>query len=281
MELGATSFGLEGGEPFVRKDWDKIIEVCRPDYNHIIISSNGFLFDEEKASRCAELGVDTINFSLDNGIPELHDLFRRKKGSYARIMKAIDLCQEYGIKPIINTVVHKNNLYTKGFRNILDFAERRRILVCVLFAKPLGSFKDDDSILDEDDFKAYEKIVRPYACAFVHHDTEAAYGSKGCNGTKEMLQFTPYGDVMHCAHMHVYFGNVMEEPLVEIRKRALKETPFGRYRPCFLAVDRDFMNFYYPLLEKKAHVTIDEFRQALAEYERKHNKIVYPELSGD
>jgi len=71
----------------------------------------------------------------------------------------------------------------------------------------------------------------------------------------------------------------MEESLVEIRKRALKKTPFGRYRPCFLTLDKDFMNIYYPLLEKKAHITIGEFRQALDEYERKYNKIVYPELS--
>jgi len=208
MKLGATSFGLEGGEPFVKKDWDKIIEICRPKHNHIIISTNGFLFDEEKAERCAELGVDTINFSLDNGIPDLHDLFRRKKGSYERFMKAIDLCKRYKIKPIINTVVHKNNLYTEGFRKILDFAEENKILVCVLFAKPLGSFKDDDSMLDDDDFEAYEKIAQPYACAFVHHDTQAAYCSKGCNGTKEMLQFTPYGDVMNCAHMHQCNGRI-------------------------------------------------------------------------
>ncbi len=72
MELGATTFGLEDGEPFVTKDWDKIIEACRPKYNHVIISTNGYLFDEKKAKRCTELGVDTINLSLDSGIPELH-----------------------------------------------------------------------------------------------------------------------------------------------------------------------------------------------------------------
>src|SRR3989304_4130130 len=52
MELGATTFGLEGGEPFVTKDWDKIIVACQPKYNHIIISTNGYLFDEKKAKRC-------------------------------------------------------------------------------------------------------------------------------------------------------------------------------------------------------------------------------------
>ena len=91
MKLGAISFGVEGGELFVRKDWDEIIEACRPKYNHIIVTTNGYLFNNQIAERCAKLGVDTINISIDSGIPELHDLFRRKKGSYERTMRAIDL----------------------------------------------------------------------------------------------------------------------------------------------------------------------------------------------
>lgn len=278
MKLGATSFGIEGGEPFVKKDWDKIVEACRPKYNHIIISTNGFLFDEEKAKKCAELGISTVNLSLDNGIPELHDLFRRKKGSFARVMDAIELCKKYKIKVVLNTVVHKKNLYTEGLRKILELGEKEKILVNILFVKAVGSFQGDDSMLDDDDFKAYDEITKPYSCAFVHHDTQVAYGSCGCNGTKEMMQFTPYGDGMNCAHMHIYFGNVKEEPLAEIRKRALRKTPFGRYRPCFLTQDEDFMNIYYSLLEQKTHVSIEEFRKALKDYEKKHNKVVYPEL---
>ena len=280
MKIGATTFGMEGGEPFVKKNWDKIIEVCRPKYNHIIISTNGSLFDEEKAKKCAELGVDTINFSLDSGIPELHDVFRRRKGSFESVVNGIRLCKKYKIKVVLNSVVSKYNLYTEGFRRLLEFGEKEKVMVNILFAKSIGSFKDDRAMLDEDDFRAYEKIVEPYAYACIHHDTQVKYnyGNSGCHGTKEMTNFTPYGDVMNCANMHIYFGNVREEPLAEIRKRALAKTPFGRYRPCFLAMDKDFMNIYYPLLERKTHVSLEEFTHALKEYEVKHNRLVYPEL---
>lgn len=280
MKLGATTFGLEGGEPFVKKDWEKIIEACQPKYNHIIISTNGFLFDEEKAKKCAKLGVDTINFSLDNGIPELHDVFRRRKGSFERVMNGIKLCKKYNIKVVLNTVVSKYNLYTEGFRNLLELGEKEKVMVNILFAKAIGSFKDDNAMLDEDDFRAYEKLVEPYAYACIHHDTQVKYnyGNSGCHGTKEMTNFTPYGDVMNCANMHIYFGNVREESLADIRERAIKKTPFGKYRPCYLAMDDDFMNIYYPLLEKKTHITLDEFNCALNEYEKKHDKVIYPEL---
>ena len=277
MDLGATTFGMEGGEPFVVKDWDKFIEAWQPHKNHIIITTNGYLFDEQKAKRAAELGVDTINFSLDSGIPELHDLFRCKRGAYDRVMEGIKLCRKHGIKVIINTCVHKGNLYTDGFRDLLEFCEREELLVNTLFAKGVGNFHNKEVMLDEEDLKAYQRIVEPYTWVTRHLNFN--YGKQwGCPGTKEMINMTPYGDVMNCANMHIYMGNVMEEPLAVARERALRETPFGRYHACFLADDPDFMKIYYTRLQKHGSMTIPEFRASLAEYEKEHGKVLYPEL---
>jgi len=277
MELGALAFGLEGGEPFVSPVWQEIIEACQPHYNHIIISSNGFLFNEEKARRCAELGVDTINFSMDSGIPELHDAFRKQRGSWDKVVEGVRLCKKYGIKVILNTVVHKGNLYTDGFIKVMEFAEREKILVNTLLAKGVGNFKDKDVVLDSDDIDALRDISNRYCYASRH--LAYNYGKQfGCPGTKEMINMTPYGDVMNCANMHVYQGNVMEEPLKDIRERGLN-SPFGLYNPCFLADDPDFMAVYYPLLEEHGHVSLEQFSEALCKYELENNKVVYPELA--
>ena len=256
---------------------EEIIKACRPKYNHIIISTNGFLFNEEKAKECSDLGVDTINFSLDSGYEEIHDLFRKKPGSYRKVMQGIQYCRKYGIKPIINTVIHKENLYSKHFIALLEFCENEKILLNTMFAKGVGNFKDMNVMLDSEDIKAYEKIIEPYNYAQRHLGYN--YGKQfGCPGTKEMINMTPYGDVMNCANMHIYFGNVLDEPLKDIRERAIKKTPFGRYHSCFLADDKDFMNVYYGALEKEKNLTIDEFRSALFEYENENNKSVFPEL---
>ncbi|MEO5370886.1 MAG: radical SAM protein [Magnetococcus sp. DMHC-1] len=277
MDLGATTFGLEGGEPFVSQYWAEILEACQSRYNHIVISTNGFLFDEEKAKKCAELGVDTINFSLDSGVAEMHDLFRIRYGSFNKVMEGIALCRKYGIKVIINSVVHKENIYTEHYRDLLDFCEREKLLINTLFAKGVGNFKDKDVMMNEDDIKAYHELIRPYN--WVQRHLNYNYGKQfGCPGTKEMINMTPYGDVLNCANMHIYMGSVMEEPLKVIRERALKNTPFGAYHSCFLADDRDFMNVYYPLLKRQPHFTIEEFRADLKKYEAENNKVVYPEL---
>lgn len=280
MKLGATTFGMEGGEPFVKKNWEEIVEAWRPKYNHIVVSSNGYLFDEKIAKRCAEIGIDTINFSLDSGIPELHDVFRRKKGSFDRVMRAISLCKKHGIKVILNTVVHTGNLYTDGLIKILELGEREKIMINILFGKAVGEFKDKDAMLSDEDFIAFYRLAEPYNYCSVHHSGPLGsnHGKVGCPGVKEMFNLTPYGDVMNCANNHIYLGNVREESLNSIRERALKESPFGRYRPCFLTMDKDFMNVYYPILEEKGHINLDEFKQALRKYEKTNNKHVYSEL---
>lgn len=282
MKLGATTFGMEGGEPFMKKNWVEIVESWQPHYNHIQASSNGYLFDEKVAKKCAELGVDTINFSLDSGIPELHDIFRQKRGSYDRVMRAIDLCDKYKIKVILNTVVSKANLYTDGLIKLFEFAEKKKLFVNILFAKDVGEFKDKDGTLTKEDFEAFYELAEPYNYWHVHHEgkLKSNNGGTGCPGVKEMVNMTPYGDVINCANNHVYLGNVREESLKSIRERSLTESPFGKYRPCFLTKDEDFMNIYYPLLKERGNMTLDEFRTALREYEKTNDKEVYQELCG-
>jgi len=231
--------------------------------------------------KCAESGVDTINLSLDSGIPELHDVFRRRKGSFEKVIKAIELCKKYKIKVMLNTVLHKGNLYTEGLLKLLEMAEKEKVLVNILFAKGVGAFREKDSMLSEEDIHAFLKIAEPYNYWHIHHmgKLKSNHGGEGCSGSKEFVNITPYGDVINCANNHIYIGNVRKEPFAAIRERALKKLPFGKYRPCFLTMDKDFMNIYYPLLEKKNWISCEEFRAALKDYEKKHNRKIYPEIN--
>ncbi len=298
MAMGATTFGLEGGEPLFKPDWREYIKAFKPLYNHVIISTNGFMFNEKIIKECYDLGVDTINVSLDSGIPELHDLFRRKRGSFQKVMNMIGWAEKYGIKIVVNTTLHKGNLYTTGFRELLELCERRKIMINILFAKGVGEFKDKNCMLDHHDIAAYRQIIKPYAYAHIHHtagkeghddSVSYNYGAGGCPGTSEMFNMTPYGDVIQCANMHIYFGNVRDMSLREIRDKVIHESPFGKPANCFLTLDPDFMNVYYPLLDSKGemkyagdtHVSLEEFNSALMKYEEKNQKIVYADSYDD
>ena len=114
---------------------------------------------------------------------------------------------------------------------------------------------------------------------FIHWLTLVnTFGDDGKRYFMEFVNMTPYGDVINCANNHIYLGNVRQESFALIRERAMKESPFGRYRPCFLTMDQDFMDIYYPLIENKGWVSLDEFRIALKKHEKENKKKVYPEL---
>jgi len=138
-------------------------------------------------------------------------------------------------------------------------------------------------MLEEKDFKAWAEIVEPYTSVYVHHETERKmnwgnFGRSGCRGTKEVVNVSPYGEVMNCANMHIYFGDLKSESLGDIRARAIRQMPTGKYGECFVTRDDDFMNIYYPLLEDKVHATIAEFHEALSSYEKETQRSVYPGL---
>ena len=255
-----------------------------PKYNHIIVSTNGWYCDETRVKELAEIGVDTINVSLDSGTPELHDLFRRQTDSYEKVMDTIKWARKYGIGIVLNTTVSRFNLYTKGLIEILEFGQRERLLVNILFGKGVGGFREKDAMLKPEDFVAFEKIAAPFDYWHIHHSgrLKANQSRVGCPGMNEMLNFTPYGDAIICANNHVYLGNVVDEPLKKVRDRGLYESPFGRYQQCFLTQDEDFMEIYYPMLEKKqkaeSYISLKDFRDELENYEKKHNKVVYPHM---
>ena len=135
-------------------------------------------------------------------------------------------------------------------------------------------------MLSDEDFDAFFKIAEPYNYWHIHHmgRLKSSHGGEGCPGLKEFVNITPYGDVITCANNHVYLGNVRTESFKAIRERALKESPFSRYHRCFLTMDKDFMNIYYPLLEKKNWVSLEELREGLKNCESCHDTKIYQDF---
>jgi MoaA/NifB/PqqE/SkfB family radical SAM enzyme len=78
-EAGIFRFVLTGGEALLDKSLDQLIEALDPKKHLIILDTNGWTFDEEKAKWFAGLGGYKVQISLDSMIEEEHDEFRGKK----------------------------------------------------------------------------------------------------------------------------------------------------------------------------------------------------------
>ncbi len=108
-----------GGEPFLRQDILEIASFSKGKGFKTNIASNGYLIDAALAKEIGRSGLDSIILSLDSLNPAAHDHLRGTEGAFDRVMRAIDLLEQFGrgIYKGICCVIYEKNL-----EEILDLA---------------------------------------------------------------------------------------------------------------------------------------------------------------
>lgn len=123
-EFGVPVLLFSGGEPTVHP---RLVEYAKHAVSkgmRAVISTNGTLITKEKARVLKEIGLSYVGISLD-GLEETHDKFRGVKGSYKKVMAAIENCQEAGIKVGLRFTINKRNV--KDIPGIFDLLEEKNI----------------------------------------------------------------------------------------------------------------------------------------------------------
>jgi len=242
-EMGLANFVITGGEPLMFRDFDQLVEAIDPQKFYLVSDTNGWLLDYEKAKHLKEIGVDKLQLSLDGLDAKQHDEFRRKKGSYDKVVKGIEACKEAGLHVILSTVVWKERVKSQEFIDFLEFAKKKEVGTYVTYAKPVGAYEGRfDVLVNEDDCDYVKELEKKYD-VFTH--LTPSYGlDLGCIAVKRMVPITKYGDVMPCPYTHVSLGNFFEEPLEDIIKRGLNIKWFDpkEKKTCLCGVDRNFID---------------------------------------
>ena len=89
-DIGTAGIGFTGGEPMLRSDMIELVQYTNKKGMVTHMSSNGWLVATESIARkIVESGLDGIGFSVDGAFASTHDEIRGK-GSYERVLKAID-----------------------------------------------------------------------------------------------------------------------------------------------------------------------------------------------
>ena len=101
-----------GGEPFLKEGLTDLIRFANDQGFMTAVCTNAYLIDEELAKKIGDSGLRTIALSLDSLNPEKHDFIRGIKGSYGKVINAIELLHEYNPRTEINllTVILQANL---------------------------------------------------------------------------------------------------------------------------------------------------------------------------
>jgi AdoMet-dependent heme synthase len=110
IQAGVFIVGFGGGEALVRKDCLPIVQRLSRSGIHTVVTTNGWLLDERSAGRLADAGLGLLKVSLDSPVAEEHDAFRRRPGSFDRVMRALDVGIAAGLRVYLSTVLTAVNL---------------------------------------------------------------------------------------------------------------------------------------------------------------------------
>lgn len=107
-QFGVPVVLFSGGEPLVRPDLPELADYAVSKGMRAVISTNGTLITREKAAELKEIGLSYVGVSLD-GMEEVNDHFRQKKGAFRAAMSGIENCLEAGLKVGLRFTISKLN----------------------------------------------------------------------------------------------------------------------------------------------------------------------------
>lgn len=243
-DYGIFRFVLTGGEALLDKNLDKLIEALDPMKHLIILDTNGWTFDEDKAKWFASLGGYKAQISLDSMIESEHDAFRGKKGSYKRVLRALDAAKKANLELLLSTCIVKGRVFSEEFLSMCEYCKDNDIPLYVTLAKPVGTAREQATwVCEKNDVDQLKYLENRYNI-FTH--MTPSYGQPGrCITVKGINTVNHDGEIIPCPYMDLSIGNVTREPLSVILERGMMNSWLGPYRDeCIIGEHQGFIQFH-------------------------------------
>ncbi len=240
--LGHGQTTISGGEPLIFKDLFQVIEAIGPERFFIQVDTAGYHMTAQFARDLYAAGVDKIQVSLDSSIAAEHDEFRRTPDAHRRAVAALAHSRAAGMSVVIATVITRQRIRTKEFRDFLDFAKANEYPVATLWPKLTGNWEGAaDALPLPEDIAYVGELGKEY---FIKDRTSPWFGlDVGCNAVKRSITLTDVGNIFGCHWQYWSLGNVWDEPLETILKKGMRY--YGkRTEVCSVSQDHAFITKY-------------------------------------
>lgn len=129
VSYGISKVRITGGEPLVRKDIVRLIELLGEieGIKDLSMTTNGILLSK-MASDLKKAGLHRVNVSLDTLNP-LQFRYITRGGNLEDVIKGIDKAIEVGLSPVKLNCVLKDSVHDNDSLTVKEFAEKRNIQV--------------------------------------------------------------------------------------------------------------------------------------------------------
>jgi PqqA peptide cyclase len=107
--LGVLQLHFSGGEPTARKDLVELVQTAARLGLYSNLITSGVMLDRSAAGQLARAGLDHVQISLQDAVPDKADRIAGLPGSHARKLAAVQAVREAGMALTLNFVVHRQN----------------------------------------------------------------------------------------------------------------------------------------------------------------------------
>ncbi len=247
-ELNAAnvlSVSVSGGEAFVRKDFNEIIEGIVRNRMRFNILSNGTLITDEKAEFLASTKrCDSVQVSIDGPNSSVHDL-TCGTGSFEKAVRGLQALKKFGINRAVRlTITKQNYMYLEEAADTL-LGELGLRSFSTNSACPFGMTKKDaeNIMLGPDEFaksmELHSRVIKKYgnrisaqagplSCHTHWSENEYKVENKvapkpgggyltSCGGVFSKLSVRSDGTITPCTQMpHIELGRINRDNFLDI-----------------------------------------------------------------
>ncbi|HPB39831.1 MAG TPA: radical SAM protein [Flexilinea sp.] len=227
-ELGIYFYLLSGGEPTVRKE--DVIKLCEANPDCFFFAfTNGTLVDDKFCDEMLRVGNITLGFSIEGD--EAATDMRRGKGTYQKVIAAMDRMKKHKLLFGYSTCYHRYNTESVGSDEFVDdmIAHGCRFAWNFTYI-PAGKDAVTDLLATPEQREyMYHRVreiraTKPIFAMDFWNDGEYVGGCIA--GGRRYLHINAAGDVEPCAFIHYSNVNIHDVTLLE----ALQSPLFMAYR---------------------------------------------------
>ncbi len=213
-----------GGEPFLRNDFIKLLEVTHLQKSFSFgILSNGLLPDNDVLQKLKKVVPSFIQISLE-GEKTMNDKIRGT-GSFEIIKKALRVYSRLDIPVMISFTA--NSLNYKDFPSVVKVA-RKYNAIKVWTDRYLPAYVSDPLALSKNQTKEYFQILhaeknkhRFFSKTVISTNRALQFLTCGgrpyrCTAGKNLLAILPNGDLVPCRRLPIVVGNLLTDNLNEL-----------------------------------------------------------------
>lgn len=233
-ELGIKYYFFSGGEPLVRKD-DLLILAEK--HNNVLFAAftNATLIDENFADKVAKLKNFTFFISIE-GFREDTD-YRRGKGTYDNVIKAMDILKERNIEFAFSACYHSQNYKSILSDEFVEFMIEKGCKLGWLFNYvPVGK-KAPMELVCNPEQRGYivtrlQELREKLDISFIDFFNDAHLVGGCVSAGRLYAHINARGDMEPCAFVHYSDSNIHDMSLLDALRSPLfkgitKNQPFN------------------------------------------------------